>query len=258
MLPLALAAGTSRVELLGGTHMAWSPSFPYIRDVWLPVLARMGVSAEAELIRWGWYPAGGGAIRVRIDGRNELPLAPVTLLDRGALQSVRGFAIAANLPSHIPQRMTDRARSLLGEADISTEIQPERVRATCPGAGIFLTANYEHSVAGFSALGERGKASEVVAEEAVAAFQAFHRSGAAIDRHLADQLLLPAALADGETVYTAESVDRHLGSCAWVVERLGIAKVRIERRADGTARVTVSGRLETLAPSRDAVRSNRN
>lgn len=242
--PLALAAGTSTVELLGGTHMAWSPSFHYIRDVWLPTLSRMGVAARTELIRSGWYPAGGGTVRARIEGSGGLPLAPFTLLDRGALQRVRGIALAANLPAHIPQRMTDRAHALLTEAGIPSEIQAQRVRATSPGAGIFLTATYEHSVAGFTALGERGKPSEIVAEEAVAALRAHHESGAAVDRHLADQLILPAALADGETVYMTGSVDRHLESCAWVVEQFGIAKIRIEREKDGNARIIVSGRLE--------------
>jgi RNA 3'-terminal phosphate cyclase (ATP) len=83
LLPLALADGTSTIELHGGTHMAWSPSFHYARDTWLPVLARMGVTADIELIRWGWYPVGGGAIRARIEG----PRA-----DRGTRRALSGPA----------------------------------------------------------------------------------------------------------------------------------------------------------------------
>jgi RNA 3'-terminal phosphate cyclase (ATP) len=242
LLPLALADGTSTIELHGGTHMAWSPSFHYARDTWLPVLARMGVTADIELIRWGWYPVGGGAIRARIEGRAGPSLTPLTLVDRGSLQGVRGLAIAANLPAHIAQRMTDRALALLAAAGMSAEIRPRRVRAPCAGAGIFLTATYEHGVAGFTGLGKRGKASETVAEEAVAALLAHRDSGAAVDTHLADQLILPAALADGETVYTVERVNRHLETSAWLIERFGIARVRIEPMPKGTARVVVSGR----------------
>jgi RNA 3'-terminal phosphate cyclase (ATP) len=72
LLPLALAASDSRVELHGGTHMAWSPPLDYVRDVWLPVLAQLGIEASVELINWGWYPVGKG----RGAGANPRPGRP--------------------------------------------------------------------------------------------------------------------------------------------------------------------------------------
>src|SRR6516165_6968344 len=68
LLPLAFAADDSRIELHGGTHMAWSPPFDYVRDVWLPALARLGIDASAELAAWGWYPVGKGEVRAHIRG----------------------------------------------------------------------------------------------------------------------------------------------------------------------------------------------
>jgi RNA 3'-terminal phosphate cyclase (ATP) len=230
-LPLALAGGDSTLAIRGGTFVAWSPAFDYIQDIWLPTLARMGLSAGLELTRWGWYPAGEGELWAEIHGLGAgARPAPLTLVERGRLEQVRGRAVAANLPSHIPQRMADRARSLLADAGIQARVDPLRVRATSAGAGIFLAAEYEHARAGFSALGARGKASELVAEEAVAALLDHRRSGAALDEHLADQLVLPMALAGGISRFSVERVTRHLTTNAWVVEQFGLARVIIEGR----------------------------
>jgi RNA 3'-terminal phosphate cyclase (ATP) len=102
------------------------------------------------------------------------------------------------------------------------------VRAACPGAGIFLTAEYEGVRAGFSALGAKGKPSEAVAEEAVAALFAHRDSGAVLDEHLADQLVLPMGLTGGVSSFTVEQVSRHLTTSIWVVEQFGLARAAVE------------------------------
>lgn len=220
LLPLELAAGPSRVTVLGGTHVAWSPPFHYLRDVFLPALARLGVRAGFELAAWGWYPAGQGEVTLSLPGGDSLSAAnwPKSLR-RGKLQRITGVAVAANLPAHIAQRIRNRAANLLDAAGLPHQLEPLRVRSVSPGAGIFLAAEYEHSRAGFSALGAKGKPSEVVAQEAVDALLAFQRSGAAVDAHLADQLLLPLALAGAQTTLAIERVSEHTRTNLAVVEQ---------------------------------------
>ncbi len=238
--PLALADGASTVRVRGGTHVAWSPSFDYLRDVWLPVLEPMGVTAEVELARWGWYPVGEGEIRAKIRGLGPGRFAPLKLDDRGELASVSGRAAASRLPGHIPRRMGERASELLAAEGLAAEIEPRSVRAAGPGAGLFLTVRYAGVHAGISALGRRGKPSEEVAADAVAALVGHHESGAAVDEHLGDQLILPASLAAGESTYTVSRVTAHLATNAWTVERFGLAEVSIEEAADGTGKVSVT------------------
>jgi RNA 3'-terminal phosphate cyclase (ATP) len=229
LLPLALATGDSSLLIRGGTFVAWSPPFDFVRDVWLPTLARMGVEATLELVKWGWYPVGQGELWVTITGRGSgRRLSPLTLLEPGSLRQVWGRAVAANLPSHIPQRMASRALSLLEGEGIRAQVDPLRVRAACAGAGIFLGTEYEAARAGFSALGAKGKPSEQVGEEAVLALLAHRKSGAALDEHLADQVVLPMALAGGTSAYTVERVSRHLVTNAWVAEQFGLAQVVID------------------------------
>ncbi len=244
LLPLALADGRSRISIVGGTHLAWSPSYVYLAETWLPTLHRIGLEAELTLVASGWYPVGQGKIEAVVHGGQAIgALHPVDLVDRGRLRRIFGRGVAANLPSHIAQRMTDRARALLSGLNAPIEIVAERAGAACPGAGTFLTAEYDNCRCGFMAFGARGKSSERVAEEAVEQLIAHHRSGAALDRHLADQILLPLALSSGVSRFTTERVSEHLRTNAWVLERFGVARVTIEERKDGTGMVLVEPQL---------------
>ena len=230
LLPLAFAGGESHLTLRGGTHVPWSPSVFYLEHVFLPQLASMGVQAGLELKQWGFYPAGGGEIEVRIVGRAG-PLRPVTLTARGPLRRVLGIAAVMNLPAHIPQRMADRARSVLTGAGLPGQLvalEPRRLHGAGPGAGLFLCAIYESARAGFTAYGRKGLPAERVAEEACQELLLYHQSGAPADPHLADQLVLPAALAAGESrVYTAR-VSQHLLTNVWVVQNFLRREVTVE------------------------------
>ena len=237
LLPLALAEGVSTVILRGGTHVDMSPSYDYVHDVWLPTLARMGVYAELSLVRSGWFPVGRGEARLRIVGTAELH--PLRLEHRGPLRTVTGRALAANLPAPICERMAAKARDLLEQAGMAADIEAAVLEVACPGAGLYLTAHYENSLAGFSAQGKRGKPAERVAEEACAALLHHYRSGMALEPHLADQLILPAALCRGESVFSVERISPHLVTNAWVVERFGLARINIVPAADGTGFVKI-------------------
>lgn len=249
LLPLAFADTTSNFVLKGGTHVAWSPPYDYLAHVYLPTLAPMGLAADCRLAAWGFYPAGGGQLdgRVYALARSvDQPgpggsLTPLVRDERGALKRVWGKAVACNLPAHIPQRMTDRAQSLLSSAGISSAITPQRVGGAGPGAGIFLIAEYEEALAGFSALGQRGKPSEAVAEEACQTLLAFHASGAPVDRHLADQLLLPMALADGSSRFRTAHITQHLLTNAHIIRQFLPVRITIDGDEGGPGNVQVEG-----------------
>jgi RNA 3'-terminal phosphate cyclase (ATP) len=219
---LALAPADSHVSVKGGTHVPWSPPFHYLNHVYLPMLARLGLQATAQLPAWGWHPAGEGEVSVEIQGRASIPVetGAKAWVERGSLRRISGVAVASSLPAHIAQRMRDCAANLLSAEGLSPHsIEPQRVRSTSPGAGIFLVAEYETGLAGFSALGHKGKASERVAEEAVEALLAFHRSGAAFDEHLADQLIVPIAASGHTAAYSTEKISLHTLTNLWVVEQ---------------------------------------
>lgn len=238
--PLLYAEGESHLILRGGTHVAWSPPVDYIRDVLLPTLAPAGVDVDCALSAWGFYPVGGGELQMTIRPVSA-PLRPLQLEERGALVNVTGAGVAGKLPAHIAQRISSRATNVLKQAQLPAAITPERVRSPGPGAGIFLTAKYAHSRAGFSALGKQGKPSDAVADEACEALLTHHIDGAPVDPHLADQILLPLALAAGESVYRTSQITQHLLTNADVIRAFINAKIVIDGAEGEPGRVTVNG-----------------
>lgn len=239
-LPLVMTEGVSHVTLRGGTHVAWAPSVSYLQHVFLPILARMGIDAEIELEQWGFYPVGGGVARVRLVGR-ERRLMPISLMERGDVERVWGIAAVTNLPSHIPQRMANRAANVLAEEGLEARVEPRRLRGEGPGAGIFLFVKYEEIVAGFTAYGRKGLPAERVAEAACSDLLTHHRAGASVDPYLADQLVLPMALANGDSSLSTSEITRHLRTNAWVVRQFLDAVVRIEGREGEPGVLKVEG-----------------
>jgi RNA 3'-terminal phosphate cyclase (ATP) len=226
-IPLALADGTTKLVLRGGTHVEWSPSFDDLANGYFPALRRMGLGIDAQLKRFGWYPVGAGEVLCDIAGRSAAPPTSIEITKRGLLRRVSGRAIAANLPGHIPQRMADRARAALEDLHVPVEVEPQLVSAAGPGAGIFVLAEYGDWPASFSAYGRLGRPSEAVADQAAAALREHHASQAAVELHLADQLLLPLAVADGPSRFTTLRPSGHLITNAWVIGQFGVADISV-------------------------------
>ena len=217
-LPLCLAQGTSRVTLVGGTHVPWSPTFHYFSEVLLPVLKSMGVSAEAAIEKWGFYPRGGGRIRLNISPVHEL--GPVSLLGRGSLKKIHGLSAISNLPKHVAERQRDQALKRIQEElkrDVEMKVFYE-VPSNGPGSFLFLLAEYERALAGFSSLGSRGKPAEKVADEAVDSLKNHIEADGCIDPYLADQLIPFMALAKGNSSFTTTRITEHLLTNLWVIQ----------------------------------------
>ena len=233
--PLTYADTKSTVGLRGGTHVPFSPAYHYLAEVARPAFARFQAQFDVRLEEWGWLPAGQGQITATI--RPVERLEAVTF-ERPEIERVQGVAAVTNLPSHIPQRMANRASNLLREEGLDTSIRPLRERGPGPGAGIFLWVPQ----AGFGSLGRKGLPSERVAEAAVADLLAFiENEAAAVDAHLADQLLLPMALARGTSTFTTHRLTQHTMTSAALLRRWLDASITVEGKPDGPGSVTVAG-----------------
>jgi RNA 3'-phosphate cyclase len=216
LLPLARAAGRSRLNLVGGTHVPWSPTVPYLTTVFLPALASLGLSADVRLRRWGWYPAGGGEIEAHITPTRRM--TGLTALKPPSPLAITGISAVSRLPRSIAERQRQQAEARLGAAGLGADIAIEEDAAAL-GRGTVLFLGV-HGRAGFSALGRPRLPAERVADEAVDALLEWQTSGAAVDGHLADQLVPFLALADGPSSFTCPLLTEHLRTVAWVVQQL--------------------------------------
>ncbi|QKT04609.1 RNA 3'-terminal phosphate cyclase [Ectothiorhodospiraceae bacterium 2226] len=237
LLPLALSAGPSQVTITGGTHVPMSPCFHYLDWLWRPMLARVGIGFDLHMSRAGFYPPGGGEIRAAMPGRAQVD--GLDLMHRGRLLDVHGLSAVANLPAEIAQRQRDRALHRLQGLVCPLDIELASLPALSPGTVLVLLARFEHAQACFFALGARGKRAERVADDAVDELLRFLATDGAVDRWLADQLLLPLALAERRSAFRTSEVTLHLLTNAEVIRSFLPVAIEIEGELGepGTVRV---------------------
>lgn len=233
---LITAAGPSQIMLEGGTHNPMAPPFDFLQRAFLPLLARMGPRVTARLLAPGFYPAGGGRISVTIDpgklGRLDLPA-------RGEVKQRRCVAGVASLPIAIARREIEAARPILGWEPSC--YRAERIEGSAgPGNVITISVVCDHVTEVFTGFGEKGVRAEVVAERAAREARAWLDAGAPVGEHLADQLLLPMALAGGGSFSTVE-LSSHTRTQIDLLERVLGAKTTVEDRGGGVFAVEVRG-----------------
>lgn len=232
---LILAGGPSRLVLEGGTHNSYAPPFDFIARAFLPLLNRMGPAVTTTLLRHGFYPAGGGRIDVQIVPASGL--ARLDLVERGALRRVEAHALVAGLPGEIAVRELAVAGEALGWPEDARRITqlPER---TGPGNILMLEAGFEQVTEIVSGFGKLGVSAEIVAEKAAKRMAGYLASTAAVGPYLADQLLLPMALAGGGR-FTTVKPSQHSRTAADTIMRFLDVHIGFEERDDGCHLVTV-------------------
>jgi len=190
---LAVASQTSHVVLEGGTHNIYAPPFDFLHRALLPLLNRMGPQVEARLDRPGFFPAGGGRVTVAVTPREQFE--PIELLHRGPIVDCRVRSIVSRLPRHIAEREVATALDDLSwprECGIIEEVD-----SAGPGNVVLIEIHCEHVTEVFAGFGQRGVPAEKVAGAAAREARDYLGAGVPVGEHLADQLLLPLALAGG-------------------------------------------------------------
>ncbi|HET9638243.1 MAG TPA: RNA 3'-terminal phosphate cyclase [Allosphingosinicella sp.] len=233
--PLMLAGAPSSLVLEGGTHNIHAPPFDFLDRVFLPILNRMGPRVTARLVRSGFYPAGGGRIEVEIEPSPAL--TRLDLLERGELRSVMARAIVAALPGEIAVRELASVEKILGWPEESRRIEqlPER---DGPGNILILEAVFDGATELVSGFGQLGLPAQSVGEKAAKRMAGYLASTAVAGPYLADQLLLPMALAGGGS-FTTVKPSKHSLTGAEVIAKFLDVRVGFEEKEDGCHMVTV-------------------
>ncbi len=234
VLPALLtAARPTQLELSGGTHNPLAPPFDFIERAFLPLVNRMGPRVTARLLQPGFYPAGGGIMQVSVEPARRL--VPLELTERGALLRQSACAVLSHLPRHIAERELGVIAAGLGLCGDDLQVQ-EISTAAGPGNVLTVSVESEHVTEVFTGFGMPGVRAETVADGVVQAVQRYLAAGVPVGEHLADQLLLPLALAGGGCFDTLQP-SRHATTNIAVLQQFMAVAVDCEERGPDRWRI---------------------
>jgi RNA 3'-terminal phosphate cyclase (ATP) len=206
-LPLALAAQKSRLVLRGGTHNTNAPPFEFLNEAWLPLLRKIGFNARLTLDRHGFYPAGGGQMTAEIEPPGLV--APMTLESAGESYASSADILISQISGGVAEREAKVMRMRLGWPEAAVRIRG-RTHSDGPGNIIIARLPHEYVTEIFSSVGSFSISAEAVAETLARAVLDYRATGAPVGEHLADQLLLPMALAGGGYFVTSDLTQHSL------------------------------------------------
>ena len=235
VLPALLVAGaSSRLTLEGGTHNPSAPPFDFLARTFVPLLRRMGAQIDVALDAHGFYPAGGGRFTVAIAPAGRL--SPLVLLERGDV-TIRARGLVASLPEKIAKREVQVVRRRLGLEHADCRVECVETSAG-PGNVLMIEIASPAVTEVVTAFGMKGVTSERVAEQACDEAVAYLDAGVPVGSHLADQLLLPMALAGGGVFRTMKPT-AHTITNAEVIQRFVDFPIAIEQEQDAVYRVVM-------------------
>jgi RNA 3'-terminal phosphate cyclase (ATP) len=235
VLPALLRApGPSALILEGGTHNPLAPPFEFIVRSYLPLINRLGPIVRAKLDRYGFYPVGGGKMRVTV--QPAVKLDQLILSRRGTVVQCRATAIVANLPSHIAERELKVLKREL--ALDSSRLHLSEVKSPGPGNVLLVEVESAQVVEVFAGFGELGVRAEVVAGRLAKEVRRYLEVDAPVGEYLADQLLLPLALAGGGSFVTL-ALSSHSSTNIEVLKKFLAVEVAVEPAGDDAVRLEV-------------------
>ncbi|MBL4854148.1 MAG: RNA 3'-terminal phosphate cyclase [Robiginitomaculum sp.] len=232
---LSHAKTASKVSITGGTHNLWAPTFDYLDRAFLPLFNQMGGQANIELVRHGFYPAGGGEITVSVKPSNET--RALALTKRGEKTGASIVIVLANLKRDIANR---EIKSIMQRMNMDKS-QAKILQVDGPGPGnvVTLAIEYENVTEIFVGLGQHGVRAEAVGNGVVDEARKYFTSDAAVDAYMADQLLLPMALFGGG-VFTTSDITKHTRTNIEIIKRFLDVEIQTGQLERKLWEVTVS------------------
>ncbi|MBA7614944.1 RNA 3'-terminal phosphate cyclase [subsurface metagenome] len=234
---LFLADKPSTITVTGGTHNPWAPPFDFLCETFLPAIVTAGFRGNCKLIKHGFFPAGGGKITFDVQpwqksasGGHQI----IKICEPSKEFQINAKVYTAKLPSHIGPRQ----QKLLLQSGLNIQ-DTEHIEVTDsdgPGNCTMIRLCDGRGTTVFTAFGMRGKPSRDVVGEVVNLAEDFLVSGAAIDRFLADQLLIYMAISKAGS-YTTNELSSHLLTNVEIIKKFLPVDFRVEQQ-EGAYRVS--------------------
>ncbi|MGC9517358.1 MAG: RNA 3'-terminal phosphate cyclase [Methanomicrobiales archaeon] len=235
MIPSIFADSAIKFEIIGGTDVRWAPSIDYLSNVTMPILRSFGYDSTIKLIKRGYYPRGGGIVKININPVKKLNPINLTTLE---IDTIKGISHCSNLPCHVAQRQAQSAKEILANIGYDVDIKVECDNNSLgPGSGIVLWSEGNSRIAG-SDIGAPGKRAELVGKNAANELKYHLSKKAPVDKYMGDQLIPYMAITGDSTIKTCELTDHTLTNI-YVAEKITDKEFQVEGKIGETALITV-------------------
>ncbi|MBN2230807.1 MAG: RNA 3'-terminal phosphate cyclase [Candidatus Thorarchaeota archaeon] len=251
LLPAVLAPQPVTFRLRGGTDVKWSPPVDYLREVFVPMISRLGPSIQIHQERRGHYPRGGGQVLCKVQPVQQL--RTIELVQAGKVIDVLGISHCVRLPAHVAERQAASAAEIIQDKlGVAANIHSESYSKDDdphlgPGSGIVIWAETESgAILGADRLGEKGERAESVGSRAGIRLVEEVSTGRAIDSHLCDMLVPYLAIAPGKSRIGVTEMTSHLMTNIWTIEQILGVRIDVKGELGKPGELVVNGK-ELLA-----------
>ncbi len=238
LLPVLAKTGAySEVSLSGETYGTRSLSFDYFQSVTIPALQKMGLCAfpDQELAGFGRESHGEVTMDVEPSAIQGLDWST-----RGKLVGGSAIVTTAELSASIAHRAINHLEKLAQNVKLPIEIESNPVDSRTPGAFVTIWTRYERGVGGATAMGQRGLRIEHLVQAAFQETLAWMATDATVDPFLADQILIPACLAEGDTTFKTSRLTKRFLTAIWVIKQFLPIHITVRGSEDEPGIVTVA------------------
>ncbi|MEM3185768.1 MAG: RNA 3'-terminal phosphate cyclase [Conexivisphaerales archaeon] len=224
---LALRGKEVKVTVVGGTDTKWSPTYDYFSNVVKNMYDRIGIKFRCELIRRGYYPAGGGLV--------ETNIYPSKLSSLNVAERINGQvmikSVCSNLPGHVARRQADSCVKYLEDRNIEVGgIDISMENALSPGSSLLAFIPSSDYFIGSDMVGERGLRAEEIGMRVAESLAHLYSSKASLDSHAADMAIPLLGLAGGKSSFTTPQLTEHMQSNIYVLKQFIDCSINISRQ----------------------------
>lgn len=223
LIPAIQSERPMEFEISGGTNVPWSPNIEYFENIFSRFLSIMGVDVKTEVKKYGFYPKGGGLVKVFV---NPSRLKPLSLREQGKYLRTDIFSIASRdlEKANVAERQIQGA-----EKTLKTTYQIKKyVETLSPGCSVHMHSHYSNTILGAGFLGEKGLKAELVGEKCASLLKKQSDSRACLDEWMADQILPYIALCEKPSDVTVSKLTGHAKTNIWVIKQFLDADFKTE------------------------------
>lgn len=222
LIPALYATGPCSFTLTGGLFQDFAPTAFHMQRCLVPLLCRMGAKVAVEVDKPGYVPQGRGRLIMRVEPL-DATLRPLCLENQGEIREIQGIALASHLADQlVAPRMAQACGKILSAHGLASSIDvSEDTSAVQPGAALAIWAESSGgAMLGADMAGAPRRPSEKIGRSVAQALLQDIAASGTVDRHLADQLIIFAALAERETTFRIPALTDHVVSNLWLVREI--------------------------------------